>query len=108
MLPGRRTIPVTRRIQVHPPGAKELSDEFRRAAGFWRQKADELKGYRWRLDNVWLGRSWDRFMNDLGFAQQWLALEDLAEWLELQARLIAEKTVEVEEVVYLPITPEPQ
>jgi uncharacterized protein YukE len=98
-------VPVTRIKEIHPKGADADAAAFRAVAARCRGLREDLSSHQNSLDQVWQGRSRERFFHDHGFKATPINMENLAEWLETQAKRIDQKTVTIEYTVLVPITP---
>jgi hypothetical protein len=95
-------VPVTRTKEVKPDGAAEDAAVFREVALQCREFGDQLRYLRSNLENVWEGRSKERFFHDYGFTTKPVEMDFLAVWLESQAVKIDRKRVTIEYTVLVP------
>jgi hypothetical protein len=95
-------VPVTRTKEVKPEGAAEDAAAFRAVALSCREFRDQLRGHHSNLENVWEGKSKERFFHDHGFTTTPIDMDLLAEWLETQAIQIDRRRVTIEYTVYVP------
>jgi hypothetical protein len=98
-------VPEVRTKEIRPEGAVEDAAAFRRAAQRCREYGDRLRGFQSNLDQVWAGRSKERYFHDHGFEATPVDMDLLAEWLEDQARQIDGKRVTIEYIVLVPRRP---
>ena len=98
-------VPVIRTKEVKPEGASEDSAAFRAVARRCKALGDQLHGLHITLENVWEGRSKERFFHDHGFTATPVDMDLLAEWLENQAKRIDGRRVTIEYIVMVPIRP---
>ena len=98
-------VPVIRTKEVKPEGAVEDAAAFRAVARRCRSFRDQLRGLHTNLENVWEGKSKERFFHDHGFVATPVDIDLLAEWLEDQARQIDGRRVTIEYTVLVPVRP---
>jgi len=102
MGPGR-LVPVVRTKEIKPEGADGHATALRSVGALCRRLADDLRWSRSVLEQEWLGASHDRFLDDHGFASTPEELDQVAEWMEEEARAVDNKRVTIEYTVLVPV-----